>query len=119
MQARIFAIASLTLAGASVGFWSHAAAETLEGALAQAYQNNPSLNAQRAAVRSTDESVPQALSGYRPTLSLNANAGYNYDVEPTSAVTLGPPTTNKVAQPFVPVRPGQLRHPERRPGRHS
>ena len=47
-------------------------------ALVQAYQNNPSLNAQRAALRATDENVPQALSGYRPKLSLNANGGYNY-----------------------------------------
>ena len=38
-----------------------AVAETLESALAQAYRNNPTLNAQRAALRVTDESVPQAL----------------------------------------------------------
>ena len=44
-----------------------ASADTLEGALVQAYQNNPSLNSQRALVRATDEGVPQALSGYRPT----------------------------------------------------
>ena len=47
-----------------------AAADTLKWALTQAYQNNPQLNAQRAAVRATDESVPQALSGYRPRVSL-------------------------------------------------
>jgi outer membrane protein len=55
-----------------------AAADTLEWALVQAYQNNPSLNAQRAALRSTDENVPQALSGYRPKLSVTANGGYDY-----------------------------------------
>ena len=43
-----------------------ARADTLEGALALAYQNNPSLNAQRAGIRATDENVPQALAGYRP-----------------------------------------------------
>jgi len=53
-------------------------ADTLEWALVQAYQNNPSLNAQRAALRSTDENVPQALSGYRPKLSVTANGGYDY-----------------------------------------
>jgi outer membrane protein len=53
-------------------------ADTLEWALVQAYQNNPSLNAQRAALRATDEGVPQALSGYRPRLSATANAGYQY-----------------------------------------
>ena len=40
-----------------------AIADTLEGALALAYQNNPQLNAQRAATRATDESVGVALSG--------------------------------------------------------
>ncbi len=39
-----------------------ARSDTLEWALVQAYQNNPSLNAQRAALRATDESVPQALT---------------------------------------------------------
>jgi outer membrane protein len=55
-----------------------ARADTLEWALVQAYQNNPSLNAQRAALRAVDENVPQALSGYRPKLSFTANGGYNY-----------------------------------------
>ena len=57
---------------------SQAAADTLEWALVQAYQNNPSLNAQRAALRATDENVPQALSGYRPKVSVTAQGGYNY-----------------------------------------
>ena len=55
-----------------------AAADTLEWALVQAYQNNPSLNAQRASLRATDENVPQALSGYRPKLTVTANGGYDY-----------------------------------------
>jgi outer membrane protein len=42
---------------------------TLEAALAQAYYNNPTLNAQRAATRATDENVPTALSGYRPRVT--------------------------------------------------
>jgi len=71
--------ASLILAAcAAVAACSTAAADTLEWALVQAYQNNPSLNAQRAALRATDEGVPQALSGYRPKLSLTATGGYNY-----------------------------------------
>jgi outer membrane protein len=55
-----------------------ALAETIEGALIRAYQDNPQLNAQRAQVRSTDENVPQALSGYRPKVALTANAGIQY-----------------------------------------
>jgi outer membrane protein len=50
-------------------------AETLEMALIQAYQNNPTINSQRALVRSTDENVPIALSGYRPKVTANASAG--------------------------------------------
>ncbi|MBN9040144.1 MAG: channel protein TolC [Rhizobiales bacterium 62-47] len=53
-------------------------ADTIEAALVRAYQNNPQLNAQRAAVRSTDENVPQALSGYRPKVAITASGGYQY-----------------------------------------
>jgi len=63
-----------------------ARADTLEWAIVQAYQNNPSLNAQRAALRAVDENVPQALSGYRPKLSVTANGGYNYFAQTNKAV---------------------------------
>lgn len=53
-------------------------ADTIEAALIRAYQNNPQLNAQRASVRATDENVPQALSGYRPRVSVTASAGTQY-----------------------------------------
>jgi len=49
--------------------------ETLESALVNVYQNNPSLNSGRASLRATDESVPQALSGYRPNVSIAVSAG--------------------------------------------
>ncbi len=52
-----------------------ARAETLESALMQAYQNNPTLNSQRASVRATDEGVPQALSGYRPKVTITGFGG--------------------------------------------
>src|SRR5580704_489858 len=55
-----------------------ALADTIEAALVRAYQNNPQLNAQRASVRSTDENVPQALSGYRPKVALTGSIGYQY-----------------------------------------
>jgi outer membrane protein len=55
-----------------------AGAETLESALALAYRNNPTLNAQRAALRVTDESVPQALAGYRPRINATADSGYQH-----------------------------------------
>src|SRR5215469_9199479 len=65
-------------------------ADTIEAALVRAYQNNPQLNAQRAQVRSTDENVPQALSGYRPKVSVTASAGYQYT--DTLATSGGSPT---------------------------
>ena len=54
---------------------SSASAQSLEQSLAAAYINNPSLNAQRAATRATDEKVPQALSGFRPQVFAGADAG--------------------------------------------
>jgi len=53
-------------------------ADTLNGALINAYQNNPQLNSQRAVVRQTDESVPQALSGYKPTVTATAQTAQQY-----------------------------------------
>jgi TolC family type I secretion outer membrane protein len=55
----------------------NASAQTLTEALAYAYNNNPQLLAQRAALRATDESVPQALSGWRPTVNFSAQGGYS------------------------------------------
>src|SRR5689334_1822591 len=53
------------------------AAETVSiaQALAFAYSGNPALGAERARQRATDEAVPQALSGWRPTIIANADAG--------------------------------------------
>lgn len=50
-----------------------ARAETIDQALALAYSVNPEINAQRAATRATDESVPIAKSGLRPTVSASAD----------------------------------------------
>jgi len=67
------------LGGAAIAMGCGAAtADTLEWALVQAYQNNPALNAQRASLRATDENVPQALSGYRPKLSVTSTDGFTY-----------------------------------------
>ncbi len=66
-----------------------AMAETLESALARAYSGNPSLDAQRAAVRATDENVPRALSGYRPTVSASGTIGANYATGRTTSSLTG------------------------------
>jgi outer membrane protein len=60
---------------AALGIAHPALAETLESALAQAYRNNPTLNAQRASLRATDEAVPQALANYRPRVNWQFDAG--------------------------------------------
>jgi outer membrane protein len=49
-------------------------AETVGGALVKAYFNNPDINQQRAAVRASDENIPKATAGYRPTVSAEADA---------------------------------------------
>ena len=71
-----------------------ALADTIEAALVRAYQNNPQLNSQRAQVRSTDENVPQALSGYRPKVAVTASAGYQY----TEPVSTAGGTANQLVQ---------------------
>ena len=62
-----------------------AAAETMESALAQAYRNNPTLNAQRALLRATDEGVPQALAGYRPRATWQFDSQYQHYESTTMA----------------------------------
>jgi outer membrane protein len=49
--------------------------QSLAEAMAQAYANNPSLLAARAQLRAVDENVPQALAGWRPTVSIASSAG--------------------------------------------
>lgn len=48
---------------------STASSESLKEALAAAYENNPQLMAQRAALRAVDESVSQANAGFLPSVN--------------------------------------------------
>lgn len=50
-------------------------ADTLETALAKAYEYNPALKAARAGTQAVDENVALAKSGYRPTMSVDG--GYS------------------------------------------
>jgi len=77
---------------AVVAIATGAGAETLEWALVHAYLNNPQINAQRAAVRAADESVPQALSGYRPRITLSGSLTEQY-LDIRSKSTSGSTTT--------------------------
>ena len=58
--------------------FAEGAAETMSGALARAYMGNPDLNQQRAGVRATDETLPQASAAWRPTATATGEYGYNY-----------------------------------------
>lgn len=51
-------------------------AQTLEDALVKAYQGNPTLKSERARLRATNEGVPQALSGWRPTVEVSGSYGF-------------------------------------------
>lgn len=63
---------AITCGVMAAGVAATAQAQTLEQALAQAYENNPTLAAQRARLRAVDERVPQELSRYRPTVTAEA-----------------------------------------------
>jgi len=100
---RVIAAAIATL-GLPVAWPQSAVADTLEGALIQAYQNNPQLNAQRAATRALDEGVPQALSGYRPRVSVTASVGSQYTKTTlkTPSATAGGPIYTTTESTFTP-----------------
>jgi outer membrane protein len=76
------------LVGPMVG---QASAETLKEALNSAYKFNPRLDAARALTRATDEEVPRALSGYRP--SIVGSADTTYEKETTKSSILPGKTT--------------------------
>jgi len=71
---------------------SGASAESLEDALIKAYQSNPTLEAGRASLRSTDEEISSALSNWRPSVSLSGSAG----VRDTETETNGTKTDNSL-----------------------
>jgi outer membrane protein len=67
---------------------------TLLETLGVAYETNPQLTGERAHLRATDENVPAALAGWRPTITLNASWGSavgRYD-EPAQCGSIDPLT---------------------------
>ena len=72
MRRRLLASAAIGLGLVAAG---GARAETLEEALAATYVNNPQILAERANLRAVDEGVPQALSGWRPTVTFTGGIG--------------------------------------------
>ena len=76
IQCRKFRLAfGLAIAFAS----TQAAAQSFEDTLISAYVSNATLDAAKQELRSINQSMPQALAGYRPSLSSFANAGGAYE----------------------------------------
>jgi outer membrane protein len=104
---------------------SPASAETLRQALASAYKFNPRLDAERARLRATDEEVPRAKSGYKPTITGSADISYQrtttkpaspadgethpkgYGVTATQPIFSGFRTVNSVKAAEATVRAGR------------
>jgi len=81
--------------------FERASADTIESALAKAYMNNPDFNAQRAALRATDEGVQRARAGLLPSVSASSSLGrqsstYNSSNELLSPRTLGVSVTQSL-----------------------
>ncbi len=77
-----------------------ARAETLFEALAAAYAHNPTLQAERAKLRATDEEVAQARAGFRPDVTATGDIGVrNIQNVP------------KARSPLRPTGPGAQRSP--------
>ncbi|OUR78326.1 hypothetical protein A9Q83_08115 [Alphaproteobacteria bacterium 46_93_T64] len=69
-------------------------AESLNEALALTYNSNPTLQAQRASVRGVDEGVAQAISEWRPTVTLVGEAGAEYNKNSSTTLPGGDRTYN-------------------------
>lgn len=67
-KATAIVLAGLMISGA-------ASAQSLSEAMASAYLTNPALTAQRSALEATNELLPQALTGWRPSVDVEAEAG--------------------------------------------
>lgn len=71
-------IVGTALSGTMLLIAGAASAQTLEQALALTYQSNPDIASQRASLQGTNESVAQALSGWRPTVAAEASYSRNW-----------------------------------------
>ena len=78
MLKRSRALASVALVAIAMGAGAApAGAETLQEAIGLAYRTNPTLLAQRANQRALDETIVQARSGLRPTISASGGVDYS------------------------------------------
>ena len=88
----------LTIVLTGLPVYQSSVALSLADALSRAYQSNPSLEAERARLRSTDEGVPQALSDWRPTVTVSGS----YGAKRSNSTTNGPANkSSDVTQPLT------------------
>ena len=97
----------LWMTGAAVLASGNALAQprTLQEALASAYSNNPTLQGSRAQLRATDEGVPQALSGWRPTVVVGAGYGYGFGTVRTNGTERSPGAAGRNNRDITTVTP--------------
>ncbi|MEQ8650825.1 MAG: TolC family outer membrane protein [Kiloniellales bacterium] len=86
-------LAALALSAAAWSLPGHA--QSLPESLANTYLTNPTLLAARAELRAVNEGVPQALSAWRPSVSVEGDVGYEtskllgQNASPSSGLTAG------------------------------
>jgi len=78
-------------------------AETLEQVLTSAYVNNPKIRGEQARLRASDETLAQAQSGYRPTIS--SEFDFTSQSSRTSPAALGDGTTHPTTSTLTAVQP--------------
>jgi TolC family type I secretion outer membrane protein len=95
-------ISAVALAISSIVFVVPASAETLREAMLSAYRRNPTLQAERARQRGTDELVTQAKSGWRPTINGQASVSHTWaDTNVTKSSSQTSETANiQLSQPL-------------------
>ena len=95
--ASVLGFAALVAAGADSAY-----AESFTQALTKAYRSNPTLQAERARQRGTDELVPSAKSGWRPQISASGSVSRVYsDPDPGADSAYTPKTLSiQLAQPL-------------------
>jgi|HubBroStandDraft_1064217.scaffolds.fasta_scaffold03596_6 outer membrane protein len=107
-------VRAILVAGVVLVAAGPARAQTLQDALAGAYNANPQLQSERATLRATDEGIPQALANWRPTVQVTASEGINHEairqdcdkiLEGENLCTGSP---NSVAQKLAFASTGQL-----------
>ena len=93
----------LAVAGITVSFAGPSYGGGFEDSLIKAYNANPTLQQARAGLRATDEGVPSALSGFRPSISATGTVSdYSKETNTSTAKTeLTPKTMSlSITQPI-------------------